>query len=126
MLDKSINAALVELRKRMARGGADLTHIHAVMASRGLDPASIRVPRQYPSRLRRNLLKAMVMDALRSGPMTGPEITALTMASIRQEKCRNVYQRTYAALGWLVRHGVAVREGGRWRLARTIQVTLIK
>ena len=116
MLDKSIDAALEELRRQIVRGGLEgQEHVEALMIARGI--AMRPMSRQLVAvRLPRNYLRRMILAALRGGPMTGPAIAAMVTERTPQIAPDQVYFRAYSALTRLRYAGLVVRDGKGWRL----------
>ena len=117
MLDKSIDAALVELRRQIVRGGLEgQEHVEALLIARGV--ALRPVTRQLVAvRLPRNYLRWMILAALRDGPMTGPAIAAMVMERTPQIAPEQAYFRAYSAVTRLRYAGLVVREGKWWWIA---------
>ena len=117
MLDKTIDAALVELRAQIARGGlAGQEHAEALLVARGvpLRPLSRQLTAH---RLPRNYLSRMILGALRGGPMTGPAIAVMVAARTPPITPDEAYSRAYSAVTRLRYAGLVVRDGRVWRLA---------
>ena len=114
MLDKSIDAALVELRRQIVRGGLEgQEHVEALMIARGvvLRP----VTRQLVAvRLPRNYLRRMILAALKGGPMTGPAIAAMVVERTPQIAPDQAYFRAYSAVTRLKYAGLVERDGKGW------------
>ena len=82
MLDKTIDSALVTLRLQMIRAGSDVAPVDALLVGRGIDPASLHVPRQYPAdSCGHGEIKRMVLGMLRQRPRTAGDIVAAFHAS---------------------------------------------
>lgn len=112
MQDKSINGALLALRKQIIRGDLDgLAHVEALLVLRGVDlPAVLPAKRQDAAR--RGHMSALILDALRGGPKPLSEI-ADHVASKRPEiDDRAAYVRTTQALDRLKRKGRVVQDFG--------------
>ena len=116
MLDKSIDAALVELRRQIVRGGLEgKEHVEALLIARGV--ALRPMSRQLVAvRLPRNYLRRMILAALKGGPMTGPAIAAMVTAKSPQIAPGQAYFRAYSAVTRLRYAGLVVRDGKAWRL----------
>jgi len=81
MQEKSIINALLQIRMETVQAGQDASHVNALLLSRGYDPASHHVPRKIPDdSFKRMALQRLILDALRGGPQTGPDIAAYVMA----------------------------------------------
>ena len=117
MLDKSIDAALLELRPRVLRGGLEgREHVEALLLSRGIPLRP--VSRQLTAhRLSRNHLRRMIPAALRGGPVTGPAIAAMVIERTPQIAPDQAYFRAYSAMTRLRYAGLVGRDGKGWRLA---------
>ena len=117
MLDTSIDAALVELRRQIVQGGLEgQEHVEALMIARGI--ALRPVTRQLVAvRLPRNYLRRMILAALKEGPMTGPTIAAMVMERTPQIAPDHAYFRAYSAVTRLRYAGMVVKDGKVWRLA---------
>ena len=116
-MDKSIDAALLELRPRLLRGGLEgREHVEALLLSRGIPLRP--VSRQLTAhRLSRNHLRRMILVALRGGPMTGPAIAAMVIGRKPQIAPDQAYFRAYSAVTRLRYAGLVGRDGKGWRLA---------
>ena len=92
-MDKSIDAALLELRPRLLRGGLEgREHVEALLLSRGIAvrPVSRQLTAHRPSR---NHLRQMILAALRGGPVTGPAIAAMVVERTPQIAPEQAYFR---------------------------------
>jgi hypothetical protein len=68
MLDKTIDSALLNLRKRIMRGGGDgLAHVERLLTMRGVDMPAV-LPAKKPDAARRGHMRALIFEALRDGP----------------------------------------------------------
>jgi len=122
MQDKTINSALLALRKQIIRGKLDgLTHVEALLMMRGVDMPAV-LPAQRPDVARRGHMAAMVLDALRDGPKPLREIAAHVASKRPEIDERAAYVRTTQALDKLKRKERVVLECGRdgclWQLAQ--------
>ena len=119
MLDKSINAALVEVRKQIVRGGLDgLAQVDDLLRLRGIDPDALVVRRKYRPRRGRIYLRVIVLDVLRHGPMTGRQVADIALARVPEVPPESLRPLVYSALTKMGTAGVLVRDQGRWRLVR--------
>ena len=116
MLDKSIDGALLALRKQIVRGdGAGLAHVEALLALRG-----VAMPRVLPVKradaAKRGQMRRPVLDALKGGPLTSQEVSAKVAARRRELTAPETHRRTVQTLGRLKGQGlVSVEAGlGRW------------
>ena len=116
MQDKSINGALLALRKQIIRGDLDgLAHVEALLVLRGADlPAVLPAKRQDAAR--RGHMAVMVLDALRSGANTQATVAAYVSAKRPELTPEAAYKRASLALAKLQRKGMVRREGRVWGL----------
>lgn len=117
MQDRTINSALLALRKQMIRGeGEGLDHVEALLALRGIHP-----PRVMPAKRRdvakRGYMRIWLLDALRKRPMRLAEL----VEAVRQHQPDVAYdrisRRTSNVLWKMRRDGLVVNERWVWRLA---------
>lgn len=120
MLDKSIDSAPLELRRRIIRGNLDgLDHVEALLVQRGLDPAAHHVPRPMPrDRCKLREVKLIILEALRDGPKRPAEIGAVFMTRKPHIAPDRAMIRVYRAIYKLRDSGGILSDGGVWRLAR--------
>jgi hypothetical protein len=117
MLDKTITSALVTLRLQMIRSGSDLAHVDALLIGRGIDPASLHVPRQYPAdSCGHGEIKLMVLGLLREGPRTAAEIVAAFHAGKPDMSLKVARLRVWRAIYKMGRSGVMAKDGNAWNL----------
>lgn len=117
MQDKSINNALLALRKDIMQRDLDgLAHVEALLAMRGVELPNVMV-RAAPV-ARRGHMRRMVLDALRAGPMTRKQLVD-HIAPLRPDvPLHRLYWRVDAALSKLRMSGVVWIDNGVWMLAR--------
>ena len=117
MQDRSIDGALLALRKNIIMGGLKgLPHVEALLALRGVPLPRVLLVKQLPAR--RGIMPRMLMEALRDGPMRLRDL-ALHVAARRPELTRQTaYGRTALALSKLKRVGVVVKDGLLWGLVQ--------
>jgi len=120
MLDKSIDAALMELRTRIVRGGLEgREHVEALLIARGVPLR--RVSRQLVAiRLPRNHLRLMILAALRDGPMTGPAIAAIVIERTPQIAPEHAYFRAYSAVTRMRYAGLVEKDGKVWQVVKAL------
>lgn len=117
MLDKSIDGALLALRKQTIRGGGvGLEHVEALLALRGVPMPQVRAPRR-PDVARCRLMRLLVLAALRDGPKRVREIAATVAVRRPELPAQAAYTRTGQALARLKRAGLVTREGRLWGLS---------
>jgi len=117
MLDKSIDGALLALRKQIIRGnGEGLAQVEALCRMRGVDMPAV-LPAKRADAARRGMMSLIILDGIRKG-YTSQRALAAYVASQRPElsPCA-AYARTTQALQKLRRAGLVRREDGVW-LAR--------
>lgn len=120
MLDKTIDSALLELRRQIIRGNLDgLDHVEALLAQRGIDPSAHHVPRPIPrDSCQTREIKKMILEALRDGPKRPAEIGAVFMARKPFIAPERAMIRVYRAIYKLRDRGGIVSDDGVWRLAQ--------
>lgn len=116
MQNKTINNALLELRKQTIRGGLDgLTHVEALLTLRGVD-----MPRVMPAKRAdvagKGQMSRLVLQALSERPMTLPELAAWVAARRSVVEPERVYYMCSNVLWKLQRKGKVRREGRVWRV----------
>jgi hypothetical protein len=116
MLDKSIDGALLALRKQIIRGdGAGLEHVEALLALRGVALSRVRAPWREDVG-RRGETRRVLLRALADGPRTAPQLAAVVRAWKPDLPALLAYQRTIHALYRLKAAGLVGREGRVWSL----------
>jgi len=116
MQDKSINSALLALRKQVIRGDLDgLAHVEALLMMRGVDMPAV-LPAKRKDVARKGHMAALILDALRDGPKPLSEIAAHVASKRPEIDERAAYVRTTQALDKLKRRGVVVRDNRFWTL----------
>lgn len=113
MQDRTINNALLALRKQMIREGQDgLVHVEALLADRGVQMPAV-LPAKGLDVARRGQMRRQVLEAIRDGA-TLRQVTA-HVASLRPELSeRQAYIRSGQCLARLKRDGRVKREGRVW------------
>ena len=116
MLDKSIDGALLALRKRIIReGGKGLEHVEALLALRGV-PAPRVLPPKRRDVAKRGETRRVLLGALRSGPRTLAELVDVVQAWKPDVPARLAYGRTAQALYKMQAAGLVGHEGRLWGL----------
>lgn len=114
MQDRSIDAALLALRKRTIREGREgLDHVEALLRLRGVDMPEVRSARG-PDVARRGEAQRIVLDALRDGPKTLAEVE--TYMAERRPGVDRMRHRASQAMCKLRKAGVILNDG-LWKLA---------
>lgn len=116
MQDKSIDNALLALRKNLIRtGGAGLEHVEALLALRGVAMPVVspinRVDAASPGHMQR-----VVIAALRDGGLTMPDLTRKVLLRRPELDWTSAYQRTGQCLARLKQAGRVDRNGRVWAL----------
>lgn len=98
MQDKTIDNALLALRKQIIRSKGDgLARVEALLMLRG-----VAMPKVLPAKkrdvARRGQMRALVLEALRDGPKSLREIVAHVAAATPELEPRAAYVRTTQAL----------------------------
>jgi hypothetical protein len=118
MQDKSINGALLALRKRIIRGDLDgLAHVQALLVLRGEDMPAV-LPAKRPDAARRGHMALIVLSALRSGANTQATVAGYVSTKRPELTPEAAYKRASMCLAKLQRKGLVRREGRVWRLAQ--------
>ena len=114
MQDKTINNALLALRKQIIRGDLDgLAHVEALLMMRGV-PMPAVLPAKRKDVARKGHMAAMILDALRNVPKPLREVAAHVASKRPEIDERAAYVRTTQALDRLKRRGLVRREGRLW------------
>ncbi len=116
MLDKSINGALLALRKQIIRGKQDgLEHVEALLTMRGVHMRAV-LPAKRACAAGRGHSRAWILDALRDGPKRRRDIVR-HVASQRDDIPHEIaYRRVDQCLWKMRKTGLVRREDGVWKL----------
>lgn len=118
MLDKSIDGALLALRKQIIRGDLDgLAEVERLLDLRGIHMPRV-MPARKPDAARHGAMARIVLEALSKRPMAFAEIAehvARQRPEIGPEAAR---QRTGQCLAKLAKRGAVRRDGRVWITAR--------
>ena len=115
MQDCTINNALLALRRD---GGEVQKLAERLLAMRGVNYLPrILAPRRFRA-ARRGVMPAIVLDALRDGPKTLPEVTAWVHAARPELDHQAAYTRSALMLSRLKRQGLVRREGRVWGVVK--------
>ncbi|MEW9919466.1 hypothetical protein AB2B41_07625 [Marimonas sp. MJW-29] len=114
MQDRTIDSALLALRKQIIRNkGEGLEHVEELLRMRG-----VHMPRVLPPKRKdvapRGMMTAMLLEALRDGPMTLREATAYVAKRRPELEPDFAYGRTLRVLVKLKAKGLVQREGRLW------------
>lgn len=98
MQDKTIDSALLALRKQIIRSKSEgLAHVEALLTLRGVAMPMV-LPAKKRDAARRGQMRALVLEALREGPKPLREIVAHVAARRPELEPRAAYMRTTQAL----------------------------
>ncbi|MCB1467614.1 MAG: hypothetical protein KDK08_10835 [Rhizobiaceae bacterium] len=116
MQDRTIDNALLALRKQIIRGNLDgLEHVEVLLVLRG-----IALPRVLPpwreNKARGHEIRQIILRALDGGPMALPEIAQAIAAARVEVYDKRLYQRTAQCLYKMKLAGMVRREGRAWGL----------
>lgn len=118
MLDKSIDSALLNLRRQMCRAGQDLAHINALLAQRGIDPSALPATYRSGAQAKRGETKRAVIAALAGGPKRGADVARHMCQQEPDLSYTTATARVHPALARMAEGGLVVRDGGQWRLRK--------
>lgn len=117
MLDKSIDGALLALRKQIIRGnGEGLAHVEALCLLRGVDMPAV-LPAKRADVARKGMMRLIILDGIRKGYRTQRDLAAYVAIQRPELSPCAAYVRTTQALQKLRRAGILRLNGGAWRLA---------
>lgn len=115
MLDKTIDSALLALRKNLVReGGEGLEHVEALLQMRGVDMPRV-MPAKRQDAAKRGHMRLLVLEALRDGPKPLKGIAAHVSARRPEIGYSVAYTRCGQCLAKLRHAGLVKREGRAWR-----------
>ena len=118
MQDRTIDSALLALRKQIIRGNLDgLEHVEALLQFRGISMPRV-MPAKRPDVARRGHMSLMVIETLSTGPKALPEIASAIGARRPEIDYAAAYQRTGQVLAKLRRKGRVRREGRLWQIIK--------
>ena len=114
MQDKTINNALLALRKQTIRGDLDgLAHVEALLALRGVDMPRV-MPAKRPDVARKGQMSRLVLQALSDRPMALPELAEWIAPHKPDVEPERLYKRCSQALAKLKQNGRVRRDGRVW------------
>ena len=117
MLDKTITSALLVLRKRLIlTGSGSLAHVNALLAERGIDPATLPAAYRGVVQAKRGDTKRAVIAALASGPKTPADVARHMCQQAPSPTYRAASARVHQALARMAAGGLVVRSMHRWSL----------
>jgi len=115
MQDRSINNALLALRKQIIRGnGPGLAHVEALLQMRGVGLPRVIVRKAPPAK--RGAMRLLIQDALRDGPKTLGQIGAHVVMHRPELGLRAARKRASQVLAKMKAAGMVVCEGTKWTI----------
>ncbi|MGC1494712.1 MAG: hypothetical protein WA790_02805 [Sulfitobacter sp.] len=118
MLDKTIDSALLALRRQINQAdGQGREHVEALLRQRG-----VHMPRAMPPRLNvagSGVMARMALDALRDGPQTARYVSEYIAERRPEITFDKAHVFTAVTLTKLKKRGLVVHDGrfgGLWRL----------
>jgi hypothetical protein len=125
MQDKSINKALLALRKAMIQDNLDgLGYVKALIVLRGVELPRVMV-RCAPV-AKRNAMRRLVRDALRSGPMTRKQLVDFVSKERPDVPLDRLYWRVDSTLDKIRLADAVGRRGRLWAITPPASNTLSK
>ena len=116
MQDKSIDGALLALRKNMIRGNLyGLAHVEALLALRGVHMPAV-LPAKKADVANCGQMTRLVREALRGGPKTTREISAVVAVARPEISPEIAHRRTEQVLCNMKFSGALIRDGRLWGL----------
>lgn len=116
MLDKTIDSALLSLRRQIIlKGGVGLGHVEALLEMREI-PVPTCIPRDRSDAARRGMMRVLLLEGLRNGRDTQSALAAYVHGKRPDLAARAAYVRTTQALQKMKASGLVVRDGKVWRL----------
>ena len=114
MLDKSIDGALLALRKQIIRGnGEGLAHVEALLAMRCV-PMPAVLPAKKPDAARKGMMRIIILDGIRRGYRTQRELADYVAGKRPDLAPDAAYSRTTQALQKMRLAEMVQCEGGVW------------
>jgi len=118
MQDKTIDNALLALRKQIIRaGGKGLNHVEVLLRQRGADMPRVMPPKRQDA-AKRGHMRLLVLEALIDGPKPLTGIAEYVSARRPEIDYSVAYTRCGQCLAKLRNAGRVRREGRMWRNRR--------
>ena len=118
MQDRSIDGALLALRKNIIRDKLDgLEHVEALLWLRSVPMPEVRT-RRRPCAARCGHMRAFILEALRDGPKPRKEIVRYVAGKRPDIPPEVTYKRVDQSLWKAKLAGLVAREGRLWRSTR--------
>ena len=106
MQDKSINGALLALRKQIIRSdGEGLAHVEALLALRGVHMPAV-LPAKRKDVAGRGIMSAIILEVLSNVPMPLPQVVAHVASRRPDLDPEFAYQRTVQVLFKMKQRGL--------------------
>ncbi len=116
MQEKTINNALLALRKQIIRdGGQGLDYVESLLALRGVDMPRV-MPAKRSDAARKGQMRRIILEALSDGPKPLRQIVTVVERSRPEIPPRAAYVRTTQALDKMKNCGMVVSDSGCWVL----------
>ena len=123
MLNKTIDSALLNLRRQMCRAGQDLAQVNALLAQRGIDSGALPATYRSGAQAKRGETKRAVIAALADGPKRGADVARHMCQREPGLSYPTATVRVHPALARMAASGLVVRDGDRWRLSTDSHIT---
>lgn len=122
MQDRTIDNALLALRKQIIRGGLEgRDQVEALLWLRGLP-----IPRTMGYPACRGCMKRLILDALSSGPKPLCDVVAHVVAGRPELTGETAYHRTAQRLYRMKLAGLVWREGRIWFVLPALQQGVVR
>lgn len=116
MQDKTIDNALLALRKQIIRWNLDgLAHVETLLGMRGVAMPAVLPPKKADA-ARRGQMRLLVLETLRDGPKPLCEVAAHVAARRPELPPDAAHRRTELCLGKMRAAGLVARVGRIWQL----------
>ena len=101
---------------RTLAGSDTLTHVNALLAERGIDPAALPAAYRGVVQVKRGDTKRAVIAALACGPRRPADVARHMCEQTPSLPYKAATARVHPALARMAASGLAVRDGGVWQL----------
>ena len=117
MLDKTIDSALINLRKQIIRGDLDgLEHVNALLVTRGVYPGILPPSYRRFTQSKRGDTKRAIIAALTDGPKRPSDVARHMCQQMPSLSYQAASARVHQALARMAASGLVKREGRLWGL----------
>jgi hypothetical protein len=118
MQDRTIDNALLALRKQIIRGNLDgLDHVEALLRPRGVQMSAV-LPSKRCDVARRGHMRLLVTEALGDGGKTTVEVAASVAAKGPEITPEAAHKRAALCLSRMKREGLLMSEGRVWSFSQ--------